>query len=181
MIATVLDLPFREGPPLDVLGFADGRDTVDTDYAGFGWTRVDRLWLEDATGARVAIERPLVLALHAADDGPALPDDVLLEFDLTATAGDGDGRAETGTSAVTVRLSTFLQKWLPRLPAGDEVVLALCNPHRARLAGPPGVRYALGNVDSWLDEHADGDRLRLCADTWCTTPSLSPAHDREAP
>ena len=164
MIGSILELPFREGAPLDVLGFADGRDAVDTEYAGFGWTRLDRVWLSEGAGALVEVARPLVLALHAADDGPALADDVLLEFALPG-------------QAVTARLSTFLERWLPRLPAAGEVVLALCNPHRARLAGPPRVRYALGSVVSWLDEHDDGDRLRLAADTWLTTAPVP----REAP
>ena len=185
MIASILELPFREGAALDVLGFADGRDAVDTEYAGFGWTRVDRLWLEDAAGGLIEVERPLVLALHAADDGPALADDVLLEFDLREAARSGAADELAVGNAVTARLSLFLQKWLPRLPAATEVVLALCNPHRARLAGPPGIRYALGNVDSWLDEHDGGDRLRLSADTWCTTsdspPAAPAAPHREAP
>jgi hypothetical protein len=169
VIASILELPFREAPPLDVLGFAGGRDAVDTDYAGFGWTRVDRLWLANAAGGLYAVDRPLVLALHAADDGPALPDDVLLEFALPG-------------QAVTVLLSAFLARWRPRLPAAPATVLALCNPHRARLAGPPGVHYALGAVDSWLDDHEDGERLRLAADVWCTTgPLATPATTPEAP
>jgi hypothetical protein len=103
-----------------------------------------------------------VLALHAADDGPALPADILLEFALP-------GRP------VTALLSAFLARWRPLLPPAPAIVLALCNPHRARLAGPPGVHYALGAVDSWLDRDDDGERLRLAADTWCATPAAAPA------
>ncbi len=161
MIGSILELPFHEGAPHDVLGFAEGRDTVDHDYGGFGWTRVDRLWLADGDGATVLVERPLVLALHAADDGAALADDIELEFAV-------------GEQTVTARLSAFLARWLPRLPAAATTVLALCNPHRARLPGPAGLRYALGPVDSWLDEGDTGEHLRLVADTWCTT-SLDPA------
>ena len=162
-IGSILALPFHERPALDVLGIGDG-DAIDVDYAGFGWTRVDRLWL-DAGGALTVVARPLVLALHAADDGPAFADDVLLEFALP-------------DQAITARLSAFLERWLPLLPPAPAIVLALCNPHRARLSGPPDIHYALGSVDSWLDERADGDRLRLTADTWRRT---SPAPSREAP
>lgn len=153
---SILDLPFAEGDPRDVLGIGDD-DTLDLDYAGSGWTRVDRLWLEDARGVRV-VEDALVLALHSADDGPARPDDVLLELALP------DG-------AVTVWLSAFLARWLPRLPPAPALVLALCNPHRAVLAAPPGVHHALGPVDSWLDLDPRGDRLRLTADTWRQVPA----------
>ena len=52
---------------------------------------------------------------------------------------------------ITARLSAFLERWLPRLPPAPAIVLALCNPHRARLSGPPDIHHALGSVDSWLD------------------------------
>jgi hypothetical protein len=159
-ITSIGALPFARGPVLDVLGFADDRDHVDHDYTGFGWTLVDRLWLVGASGAPRRLDDALVLALHAADDGPALADDVLLEFALP-------------DQVLTARLSTFLVAWLPRLPARRATVLALCNPHRAALPGPPGVHHALGPVDSWLDETPDGDTLRLVADAWRQCPDLS--------
>ncbi len=148
---TILELPFVERAPLDLLGFDGDRDTVDLDYAGFGWARIDRVWLDDGA-TRVAVDDALVLALHAADDGEVLADDVELEF-----ADDG--------GAVTVLCSTFLDRWLPRLPATDAIVLALCNPHRARLAARPRpIHYGLGAVDAWHDVAAD--RLRLTAERW---------------
>ena len=89
-------------------------------------------------------------------DIAALADDVLLEFALPA-------------QTVTATLSAFLRQWRPQLPPAPAIVLAMCNPHRARLPGPPGVHYALGPVDSWLDDDRDGERLRLVADAWCQT------------
>jgi hypothetical protein len=148
------DLPFARRPPLELLGLTHDRDEIDTGYAGFGWTLVDRLWLDDGAGL-TAVDDALVLALHAADDGAALGDDVELEFEL------GDARA-------IAPLSAFLARWLPRLPTAATVVLALCNPHHARLPAPPAAGgrplwYGRGPVDSWLDHHADHDRLRLVA------------------
>lgn len=148
------DLPFARRPPLELLGLTEDRATVDTTYAGFGWTLVDRLWL-DAGGALTRVDDALVLALHAADDGAALADDVELEFEL------GEVRA-------IAPLSAFLARWLPRLPTATTVVLALCNPHHARLPAPAAaagrpVWYGRGPVDSWLDHAPDHDRLRLVA------------------
>jgi hypothetical protein len=157
MTGSILELPFVEGEGVDVLGIGD-RTTVDDQYTGFGWTRVERLWLADARGTAREIVAPLVLALHAADDGPARADDILLEFALPE-------------QVVTVWLTSFLERWLPRLPAAPAQVLALCNPHRAVLAAPPGIHHALGAVDSWLDLAPGGDQLRLVADAWRQVPS----------
>lgn len=155
-VRTIGDLPFVERPVLELLGFEAERETVDLDYAGFGWARVERLWLATRDGAAAPrrIDRPLVLALHSADDGEALPDDVELEFVL-------DDRS------VTARLSAFLARWLPRLPAPGPIVLAMCNPHGAVLppiaaAGGRDVHCAMGPVDAWLHD----DDLHLVADAW---------------
>ena len=159
-VATIGDLPFVERPALELLGMDEARDTLDTDYAGFGWTRVERIWLADA-GAVRRVDDALVLALHAADDGEVLADDVELEFVLP------------GGASVTALLSTFLARWLPRLPAASAIVLAMCNPHHARLTAPEAagvtpVHYGQGAVDAWLDLGADAgvDRLRLVAEAW---------------
>jgi hypothetical protein len=63
-------------------------------------------------------------------------------------------------------LSTFLDRWLPRLPRTQALVLALCNPHRAVLHRPSDATfyYANGDVESWLDHDAAGDRIRLAAE-----------------
>jgi hypothetical protein len=160
-ISAILDLPFHQRPPLELLGIGE-RATIDLEYTGFGWTEVDAIWLEDATGARALVERPLVLALHAADDGPAIADDILLELDIPG-------------QPVTVMLSAFLARWWPRLPRRRATVLAVCNPHRARLAAPGSLHYGVGAVDSWLDSDADGDHLRLVAEAWHRTVSEEPA------
>jgi len=159
-IATIGDLPFVERPIAALLGIDGERETIDVDYTGYGWARVDRIWL--ATGGRLTrVDDALVLALHSADDGEALADDVELEFVLPAAG------------SVAALLSSFLTRWLPRLPAAPAIVLAMCNPHHARLAavaaaGGRPVHYGRGDVDAWLDPGADQgrDRLRLVADAW---------------
>lgn len=165
---SIAELPFVEGEVLEVLGLTDAeRATVDTDYVGFGWARAAQVWLadgEDADG--VAVDDALLVAVHAADDGAALVDDVELEFALDGVA-------------VVTPLSRFLDVWLPRLPATAAIVLVTCNPHRAVLARPRAVGdrsvwYGLGAVDSWLD--LDPHRLRLVAHH-----GWRQAHSREAP
>ena len=160
------ELPFVEGEALEVLGLADAaRTTVDTDYVGFGWARAAQVWLADGDGG-VCVDDALLVAVHAADEGAALPDDVELQFALDA-------------AVVVAPLSRFLDVWLPRLPATAAIVLVACNPHRASLARPVAagdraVWYGLGAVDSWLD--LDPQRLRLVAHH-----GWRQAHSREAP
>jgi hypothetical protein len=166
------ELPFRRRPLFELLGFELGREVLDLSYTGFGWAEPPRITLESAPGATgqvhvQVIEEPLLLALHSADDAPPLAGDILLELVL------GDDYS------VATPLSRFLAEWLPRLPAHKPVVLALCNPHRAALAGLPVGRalwYGLGDVDSWLDatdeplrgaeEERAGGRFRLTAEAW---------------
>jgi hypothetical protein len=154
-VGTIAALPFGERPPLALLHLEEGRAAPDPDYAGYGWCRVPRVELAGPAGVAV-VEDALLLAVHSCDDGEALPDDIELEFELG------------GAASVTVLLSTFLARWLPRLPAEPRaIVLVACNPHRARLSRPPAaagrpVHYAVGDVESWLDE----GRLRLEAEAW---------------
>lgn len=181
--ASVLELPFERRPLFSLLGFdlERTREVVSLEYTGYGWCRPARLWLhETRDGSSRCVEEPLVLALHSADDGPALAGDILLEFALDRLA------------PVQAPLSLFLSRWLPRLleelgeatggEAAGPIVLAMCNPHRVTLAQPATaggrpVYYALGDVDSWLDldepaalrgpdEEEAGGRMRLCADQW---------------
>lgn len=149
----IAELPFVERPVLDLLHLEDeARREPDGDYAGFGHARVDRVELIGATGR--VVEGALLIAVHSADDGEAFADDVELEFVL-------------GDRSVTVLLSAFLERWLPRI-SGDEraIVLVMCNPHRAelRLTAAVPVYYAIGDVESWLD----GGDLRLVAEAWRT-------------
>lgn len=155
----IAELPFQERPAIEVLAL--DRDDEDPEYAGYGWARVPRLWLEaEDGGGRRRIDDALVLAIHAADDGEPLADDVVLAFEL-------DG----GDRAVTVLASDFLERWLPRLPREPgAVVLAMCNPHRAVLRAPAAatapIYCALGDVRAWLDLDDLGDRIRLAAGSW---------------
>lgn len=147
------ELPFRERPILELLHFDDNRHEVDRNYAGYGWARVPRIWVGDTP-----VDDALVLALHSADDGEAMPDDIELEFELP------------GAAPVSVLASQFFAVWLPKLPPASAVVLALCNPHHAVLAYPDAARapvyLASSDVESWLDEDK-GDRLELSTDgTW---------------
>jgi hypothetical protein len=144
----IAELPFHERPVLELLNLDVHRDAPDRDYAGYGWARVDRIWLD-----KTPISNALVLALHSADDGEVFADDVELELEL-----------DPGGRSVLVLLSRFLEVWLPKLPQDAAIVLAMCNPARATLRGPVGMHYGLGDVESWLD---DGARIRLAAETWC--------------
>ena len=132
---TILELPFHERPVLEVLNLDEDRDQPDRNYAGYGWARVDQIWLDD-----LVVADALVLALHAADDGPAMAEDVVLEFELP------DGTSKQ------VHASRFLDKWLPQLPQASAIVLALCNWHHATLPRPPAATvplyYATGDVES---------------------------------
>jgi hypothetical protein len=148
----VAALPFRELPAVELLAL--DREGPDPDFDGYGWAKVDRLWLAGAYGVRRRLDDVLVIAAHAADDGAALADDVELDF---AVAGE----------LWRVSAAAFLAGWLPRLPPASTIVLAMCNPHRAVLARPPGsaasLHYASGDVVAWLDP---GVRIRLSAEAW---------------
>jgi hypothetical protein len=173
-VQSIAELPFVRRPLFDLLGFDQEREVLDVDYAGFGWAIPPRLWLQGEDGQE-EVTAPLLLALHSADDGRPLAEDIELDFQLDDL--------EPGRTVITT-LSRFLDSWLPRLPATEAVVLALCNPHHARLTAPRAagdrrVHYAIGSVDSWLDEcdellgederQAQG-RFRLTAAQWRVAP-----------
>lgn len=139
----ILDLPFRERPVLELLNLVEDRAAPDADYAGYGWARVPRIYLLDAHEV-ISLDDALVLGLHSADDAEALPDDIELIFD------------DVG---VSVLASDFLAKWLPALPHAKATVLALCNPHHAKLRAP--VYYASHDVESWRTEGEEGGRIEL--------------------
>lgn len=155
----IADLPFVERPILELLDFSDDRTTVDRDYAGYGWARTERIWLCDGESREVAVDDALIVAIHAADEGEPLPDDVELVFELPG-----------GAPPAIVLASTFLATWLPMLPQPSAIVLAMCNWFGAQLPYPEGARVpvylANGDVEAWLDEHKGG-RIELCTDgTW---------------
>lgn len=167
----ILELPFAERPVLELLHFDETRTSVDRDYGGYGWSRVPRIWLDGHP-----VDDALVLALHSADDGEPLPDDIELEFELP------------GAPSVSVLASQFLNTWLPHLPPASAIVLAMCNPHHATLRRPAAatvpVYYATGDVESWLAERGDGGPGRLAlsaAGSWTKLDAVSTALERIPP
>lgn len=157
MIATIADLPLRERPVLELLNLVEHRVGPDPDYAGYGWARASRLWLVEADTLPRPVEDALLLALHCPDDGEVMADDIELYFELPEQP------------PVTVLASSFLARWLPRLPQDvSAIVLALCNPHHASLRQPPDTRlplhFAHGEVESWIN-HDDGS-IELRAPSW---------------
>jgi hypothetical protein len=158
-IRSIADLPFHERPVLDLLHLDVERDGLDLEYTGYGWAHVPRLWLAERGGGAQRVEDVLLLALHSTEAPTPLERDIELEFFVDEVAKD---------YSVTVLLSDFLARWLPQLREGERaIVLALCNPGRARLSRPAGapdipVYYGLGDVDSWRE----GSELHLVADVW---------------
>ncbi len=156
MIASVAELPFRERPVRELLHLSEERASPDPDYTGFGWARASRLWLVHPDAPSLRIDDALLLALHCPDDGEVLAADIELYFELP------------GEPPITVLASTFLERWLPRLPNDvSSIVLALCNPHGARL--PPRrdlpLYFAQGEVESFISLDDDA-RIELRAPRW---------------
>lgn len=160
-IRAIAELPFHEHDPLELLNLLEMRESPVLDDSRFGWARVGDLWLDDGRDAPRHLRDALVLGLHAAEEPEPLADDVELEFFIDEIAKD---------YSVTVLLSKFLDVWLPRVSGGERaIVLAMCNPHRARLARPASagatpLHYGAGDVDSWLD--LPERRIRLAAPAW---------------
>ena len=158
---TIAELPFVERPVRELLHLEVDREQPSREFSGFGWARVDSVWLEVPRQPPRRIDDALVIALHTADDAERLADDLEVELDLP-------------DRPVTVLASAFLERWLPVLPQGSAIVLAICNPHRAALHRPPAatvpVHYPLGEVASWR-EAVPGElreRILLTADHWGT-------------
>jgi hypothetical protein len=164
---TIGELPFHERPVVELLALDRGGDP---EYAGYGWARVERLYLATDGRRPRRLEDVLVVAVHATDDGPALADDVELTFELPP---DGD--------KVRVHASAFLERWLPRLPRARAIVLAMCNEHGAALRCPAAatapVHYGIGNVYAWQELDRAG-RIRLLADDWRTLTPVSTELER---
>ncbi len=155
-----LDLPFRERSLVELL--ETDHTEPDPDFAGYGWARAASVWL-DGAGPLRRVDDALVIAVHAADDGAVLDDDVDLQFE------------RPDAPPVRVLASTFLAAWWPHLPHDvTAVVVVMCNPHRAALtwpgAPPVPVHYGAGEVVAWGDP---GGRVRLVAEAWRTLPPVS--------
>jgi hypothetical protein len=172
-MSQIAELPFRERPVTELLALDR---QADPDFDGFGWARVDRLWLAGAHGWPRRVDDALVIAVHAADDGAALADDIELDFAVDGRGLPPGGSAAEGRRGLIdgvlqrVRATAFLDAWLPRLPAAGAIVLAMCNPHRATLALGTALHYATGDVVAWLDP---GPRIRLAAEAWRTVPAVT--------
>lgn len=147
--------------------------------AGQGAGQSERLNAVDE-GQRAPLQVPgaRVFALHSADDGEPYPDDIDLEFWV-----DDD-------TAIVVSLARFLERRGGALIGGARaLVLALCNPYRARLSRPVGIDvpifYAEGDVVAYfeIDPALELDavlgaeeirrgqiRVRLVAERWHELP-----------
>lgn len=167
----IADLPFHERSVEELLNLVEHRDQPDHDYAGYGWALAPRLVLvEEAMHARGGpdtepialidegrvVKDTLLVAVHTADDAPAIANDLQLEFELPG-------------GAVAVMASKFLATWLPRMPKTSSIVLCVCNPHHAQLARVDAGRtlwLPMGDVHSWRDQ--DNGDILLTAENWST-------------
>lgn len=174
-VASLAALPFPCVEPLSLLGLREERAAPDRDHVAFGWCRLPRvelcgeeqsLWVED----------PLVLALHSPDEDhipvpvrAGVPRDINLEFVLAG-----------GEASAVALLSEFLRARAPEL-AGETIVLALCNPRRARISRPAAlagrrIYYGAGEVVAWLQRRpgaagwslGDEAHVQLEAERWYT-------------
>lgn len=167
----IAELPFRERPVLELLDLAEYREHPNHDYAGYGWAVAPRLVLVEETATKRGgaetepialvdegrvITNTLLVAVHTADDAPAIANDLQLELDVPG-------------GSVAVMASKFLATWLPRLPFTSSIVLCVCNPHRAQLPRIDARRtlwLPMGDVHSWRDH--DTDDILLTAENWST-------------
>ncbi len=155
-ITRIADLPLPLVGVAELLALEVERIAPDHDYAGFGMAWADDLELAAPDRVSLRLTRALVVALHSADEQPH-EGDVELLFELP-------------DQSVMVGLSAWLDVFLPRLPAADDVVLALCNPRRVAIHVPPAaprIHFALGDVTSWWDRDGRGrTHVRLSARAW---------------
>lgn len=163
MIAQIAELPLPLVDLEALLALEVDRLAPDRDYAGFGMAWAERLELAAPDRPSVWLARALVVALHSADE-QTCRGDVELLFELP-------------DQSVIVPLSAWLDAFVPRLPATQDVVLALCNPDRVAIEAPPAaprLHVALGDVTSWRDDDGPGrSHVRLSARAWRVAPPRS--------
>lgn len=172
------DLPFEQTPPLALFGLDPDHDAPgDLEHTRYGWCALPGVELvgEDQ---KLWVEAPLVLALHSPDEDEiavprrgGVPSDINLEFTLGPDS-----------SAIAL-LSEFLSARAPAVVGeAHTLVLALCNPRRARISKPPALAgrrlyYGTGDVVAWLRrDHPDaswslahgGAYVQLAAARWYT-------------
>ena len=171
-IQSIAEIPFHHRDPVELLGLVEGRDEIDRTFYGYGYSRIESLCLHSSDQLDpIIVSDVLVLALHSADEGEALSDDIELEFFIDEVIIFDENGEEVDYS-VTVLLTTFLDKWLPRVAGGEKaIVLAACNPHHATIARPAiaartPVYYATGDLVASM-ENIDGRRIfDLSAEHW---------------
>lgn len=150
-MTSLRDLPFDETAPLELFGLDPRADApADHEHSRYGWCALPGVELVGEDQA-LWVEAPIVLALHSPDEDAipvprrgGVPADINLEFALA------DDR-----SAIAL-LSEFLAVRAPAVVgAGRPIVLALCNPRKARISRPPAlagrrIYYGTGDVVAWL-------------------------------
>lgn len=152
-MATLAEIPFGPVDPQELFGFTS--DGPGAEHTRFGWCRLAGVELHSEDQA-IWVEAPLVLGLHSPDEEVipvpvrgGVPRDINLEFVVSEK------------DALVGLLSEFLRERVPGL-IGDAraIVLALCNPRRARISRPPELRgarvyYGVGEVLAWLMRRPD--------------------------
>ncbi|WAS93757.1 hypothetical protein [Nannocystis punicea] len=166
-MTSLRDLPFEQTPPLALFGLdRDGDVPVDHEHTRYGWCVLPGVELVGEDQA-LWVESPLVLALHSPDEDEiavprrgGVPSDINLEFTLSPE-----------DSAIAL-LSEFLGTRVPAI-VGDArtIVLALCNPRRARISKPPALAgrrlyYGTGDVVAWLRRRPHATDWSLAGDAF---------------
>lgn len=161
-MTSLRDLPFEQTPPLALFGLDPERDApAHVEHTRHGWCVLPGVELV-AEDQALWVESPLIIALHSPDEDEipvprrgGVPADINLEFALS------DDR-----SAVAL-LSEFLRARVPEVVGeAKSIVLALCNPRRARISKPPALAgrrlyYGTGDVVAWLRRRADASGWSL--------------------
>jgi len=192
-IESVRDLPFARLDAHTLFHLSPGRKDLDLDFYGFGYGWLPKVVLLESQGEQRTCEvsDSLILALHSYEESPEDKTDVEIAFWLDEDEYYEDDDDDDQDLVVLAPLTLFLRKRLPDLlveyrdaHAGENptsVVLALCNPQHAVIQRPPDlvsppIRYALGEVTSWMESDKEGKTwdpkapLRLNGEQWLTLP-----------
>ena len=106
----VRELPFRERQIRELLDLEEQRDGINRDYAGYGWARVDEIWLEQPGLAPLKSVRD---ALVVASIDPPM-DPPLSRVTLTPAA------VEAARSVLVIATSTAKRDAVERALHGDD-------------------------------------------------------------
>ncbi len=191
-ILSVADLPLPRLDTHTLLHLHPDRKDIDLDNYGFGYGFVPKLVLHETDGDRrtATVEGCLLLALHSYEESPPDQKDIEIAFWLDDDEYYEEDADDDEDLVVLAPLTLFLRRRLAALLAEYQaergcppqaVVLALCNPQHAVLRRPedlvsPPIRYALGDVTSWMESDEQGETwdpeapLRLNGEQWLTLP-----------